>query len=71
MPQDNHRNVSKDEHINEEDLKRAEKGTGEKAPLVANEEDAHIAETELDNPSEEAKESAKLNDPTAGRSPTH
>jgi len=71
MPQDNPQNASKDEHIDEEDLKRAEKGTGEKAPLLANEEDAHIAETELDNPSEEAKESAKLNDPTAGRSPTH
>ena len=64
-------NEKKQDHIDEEDLKRAESGTGEKAPLKANEEDAHIAETELDNPSEEAKESAKKNDPTAGKSPSH
>jgi len=59
------------EHINKEDLERAEKNTDEKAPLRANEEDAYIPETELTNPSEEAKESAKDNDPTSGQSPSH
>lgn len=64
-------NDQEDEHIDTEDLERAEAGTGEKAPLKANEEDAHIPDTELSYSSEEAKESAKDNDPTAGQSPTH
>ncbi len=59
------------EHIDKEDLERAETDTGRKAPFEANEEDAYIPETELNNPSEEAKESAKDNDPTSGQSPSH
>lgn len=62
--------MPENDHIDKEDLDRAENHTGSKAPLEANEKDAHVAETELDNPSEEARESAKDNDPTAGRSAT-
>ncbi len=58
-------------HLDKDDLKRAEKHTGMKAPLTANEDDAFVTDTELDNPSEAAKASAKINDPTAGGGTEH
>ena len=70
MSDQDQQDAASEEHIDEEDVKRAEKETGDKAPLATNEEDAHITDTELDNPSDEAKESAKRNDPTAAKSPT-
>lgn len=58
-----------DEHLDEKDLRRAEKGSPQKAPLAASKEDAYIPDTELTN-SNVSDEEAAQNDPTAGRSAT-
>lgn len=70
MSEKDHPETSPDNHLDREDLKRAEKGTAKADPLVATEEDAQVPDTELTNPAENTKESAQKNDPTSDRSPT-
>ena len=71
MPDNNHPTKADGDHLDEDDLKRAEKGMDGKSPLVANEEDAFVPDTEQDNPSSAAKDSARKNDPTAGDAADH
>jgi len=68
MPQKNQPNNGNGEHLDEDDLKRAEKGTDREVPLVANGVDVFVPDSELDNPDRATKEMAKKNDPTASRS---
>jgi|GEM_PF-2529034 len=70
MSEKNHPEASPENHLDDEDLKRAEKNTDREAPLTATEEDAYVPDTELRNPTEKAKKSAQKNDPTASRSQT-
>ncbi len=70
MSEKNHPETKEENHIDEEDLKRAAKRTEKEVPLAANEKDAYVSDTELKNPSDKAKKAAEENDPTAGRSAT-
>lgn len=71
MPKNNHPETKQKNHIDENDVARAERETGETAPLKSNENDAHVPDTELTNHPKEAQENAEENDPTAGKSPSH
>jgi hypothetical protein len=71
MPDKDQPNKDDGNHLDEDDLERAEKGAAQESPLAANEEDAFVPDTELDNPDPAAKESAKKNDPTAGGAADH
>ncbi|MEP2775046.1 MAG: hypothetical protein ABJQ29_13395 [Luteolibacter sp.] len=58
-----------DDRVTEEDIHRAEKSTGAKAPLESSEEDAYVPDTELRAADGDAEEKSE-NDPTAGKSAT-
>lgn len=59
------------DHLKAVDLERSKRGTGMESPLVANEVDAFIPDTELDNPDRATKEMAKKNDPTESHPADH
>ena len=71
MPDKNQPPNADGNHLDEDDLKRAQKGMDEKASLLANEEDLFVPDTEQDNPDPAAKEAAKKNDPTSGDGTDH
>ncbi|MFD2257895.1 hypothetical protein ACFSSA_14525 [Luteolibacter algae] len=56
-------------HLTEKDIKRGEEDSKDKSHLRANEEDAHIPDTELTNSKPEDSEKNE-NDPTSGKSAT-
>lgn len=71
MAEKKHPAAKEKNHIDKDDVFRAEKGTNRDAPVKANEKDTYVPDTELTNPPNEVKESAAENDPTSGHSPTH
>jgi hypothetical protein len=66
MTERDHPEADPENHLDKDDVKRAEKETHEDSNLACNDEDCHIPDTELTHIKPD--ESAVQNDPTAGKS---